>query len=393
MWEGTAMVPRHFLRGSIVTPLLTLAGIVFPLSAGEPPPPARSRWIRGDASVGTFLGLEDVITIAGHLFLGDPKHLECDDAADANDDGQVDIGDAISLLFYLFEGDQPPEPFPACGEDPTEDGLGCDSFWICGTGAVINSVEMRLLPVRAGAFEMGSPASERGRSRDEVLHTVVISCDFYLSETEVTQGQYLAVMGENPSSANGLDIASQKNWGTDLTRAVETVTWWNATEFCRRLSMMEGRQFRLPYEAEWEYACRSGTRTRFWFGDVLECNDTCVCVCPPATPYMWFEADGTKMGFGIPVGRKLPNPWGFHDIHGHVGEWCQDWYGPYPEGVLVDPRGPSEGTRKVIRGGGDAPFGLHLSRSGRRDSGTPDAWGLSLGFRLVLELPACAYGD
>ncbi|HEX9284235.1 MAG TPA: SUMF1/EgtB/PvdO family nonheme iron enzyme, partial [Nitrospirales bacterium] len=219
------MVPRRFLRGWIASPLLTLAGMGLQLSAGEPGQGAR--WIRGDASVGTFLGLEDVITIAQHLFLGDPEHLPCDDAADANDDGQVNIGDAISVLFYLFDGDQPPQPFPECGEDPTEDSLNCDSFWICGTGPFVNSTEMKMLPVRAGSFEMGSPAAERGRSRDEVLHTVVLSCDFYLSETEVTQGQYLQVMGENPSAANG-HIAGQRNWGTDLTRAVETVTWWNA---------------------------------------------------------------------------------------------------------------------------------------------------------------------
>jgi len=358
-------------------------------------------YIRGDAQVNHILDVSDVVAVLGYLFLQDPSVLACADAADANDDGSVDVGDPIFLLFYLFEAEaEPPSPFPFCDVDPTVDPLGCESFWICATGITVNTIGMRFLPVAPGEFEMGSPETERGRFPDETLHTVVLGCWFYLSETEVTQGQYVEVMGENPSYANG--TRDGRYFGTLLTRPVERVSWFDAVEFCRRLSLREGRRYRLPYEAEWEYACRAGTRTRFWFGDLLECSDAEMAPCPAAYPFMFiFEDADYPDGIGAPVAQKKPNPWGFYDMHGTAAEWCFDWYAPYPEkgSVVVNPVGPPTGTSRVWRGYQESIWsGKRGMRSaarsdGRWHSGIPDQKGIGLGFRVALELPSCGYGD
>lgn len=355
--------------------------------------PDFARFIRGDPNNSGFLGLDDALLVVGYLFLGEPDSVMCEDAADADDDGRVNIADALLLLFHLFVGGAPPpEPFPACGNDASLDRLECRGYWICGTGLLVNSADMRLLPVQAGQFQMGSPLTERGRNGDELPHTVVLACDYYLSETEVTQGQYLNVMGVNPSSTNG--TRGGLSFGTVLTRAVETVTWFDANEFCKRLSERENRKYRLPYEAEWEYACRAGTVSRFWFGDVLECRDDGGWFCEAAAQYMWLFDDGTMAGLAMPVGLKTPNPWGFHDMHSHMMEWCQDWYGSYPREEVINPQGPPTGTRRIVRGVTDDPyFGLKGARSASRHSYEPRGLFANLGFRIVLELPTCAYGD
>jgi formylglycine-generating enzyme required for sulfatase activity len=178
---------------------------------------------------------------------------------------------------------------------------------------------------------------------------------------------------------------------------VEHVSWFDASEFCRRISIRENRRYRLPYEAEWEYVCRAGTKTRFWFGDALECDDSCCCLCPPAVENMQSCAEDYH-GIPNPVARKKPNAWGFYDMHAHVPEWCQDWYEPYPEGTqenpAVDPRGTPEGKAKVARGIPQYPgSGLRVSRSAFRGKEDPIVSNEIIGFRVVLELPVCSYGD
>jgi formylglycine-generating enzyme required for sulfatase activity len=193
---------------------------------------------------------------------------------------------------------------------------------------VSNSIGMQLRLVPPGEFTMGSPASEAGREDTETQHQVRITQPFYLSVHEVTQEQYERVMGNNPSKYKGAN------------NPVEMVSWNDAVEFCRKLSAQEGVQYRLPTEAEWEYACRAGTTTTYSFGD----DDS------QLGKYAWYGANSGSTTH--PVGEKLPNGWGLFDMHGNVWERCQDWSGDYGnEKVVTDPTGPASGSRRVLRGG------------------------------------------
>ena len=176
-----------------------------------------------------------------------------------------------------------------------------------GVQATTNSIGMKLRLIPAGEFMMGSPGTESDRSNNETQHRVSITKPFYLGVTEVTQEQYQKVMGTNPSQFKGPQ------------NPVERVSWAEAVEFCGKLSAMPaektaGHVYRLPTEAEWEYACRSGTTTAYGFGDdASRLGD-----------YGWFRSNSDSGTH--PVGEKKPNAWGLYDMHGGVYEWCQDWY-------------------------------------------------------------------
>lgn len=196
-----------------------------------------------------------------------------------------------------------------------------------------NSVWMtfRLLP--AGTFIEGSPESDRKPVSDETEHEVILTQPFSIGIYEVTQSQYVQLMGSNPS-----DFKSANN-------PVENVSWDDAMTFCKNLSALPaeqeaGRVYRLPTEAEWEYACRADTTTDYSFGDL--------------SPFLidsgWFGLNSRHTTHD--VGEKLPNSWGLFDMHDNVWEWCTDWNGDYPRGVATDPLGPDEGTLRVLRGGG-----------------------------------------
>ncbi len=201
--------------------------------------------------------------------------------------------------------------------------------------------------VPPGTFVMGSPETERGRWDVEGPQTrVTLTKGFWMGKYEVTVGEYLALMGEAP-------CYDPENPG-DLDMPVACVSWDDAVEYCQKLTEQEqtagrlpaGYAYRLPTEAEWEYACRAGTTTRYSFGDALGCSDECE-YCTLFDSYMWWCGNG----WAGRVGQKLANPWGLYDIHGNVAEWCQDWWGDYPGGAVVDPQGPSAGSDRVIRGG------------------------------------------
>jgi formylglycine-generating enzyme required for sulfatase activity len=250
-------------------------------------------------------------------------------------------------------------------------------------GDFVNSVGMQFILVHPGSFLRGSPRSERGRQADENQHKVNLTCGFYIGVTEVTQGQYLSVMGVNPSLNNGGEF------GVNLSRPVEGMAWNGAVAFCRELSRRESIRYRLPTEAEWEYACRAGTTTRFWFGDALECSDECV-PCESIDDFEW--TCGNRLEFwSHPVGLKQPNPWGLYDMHGNVSECCHDWYDWYPIGEVTNPVVLSPGRfgqMKVIRGFGN--FRLDWERSATRGRSSPGTTAdLMIGFRVVLPLPAC----
>jgi formylglycine-generating enzyme required for sulfatase activity len=220
-------------------------------------------------------------------------------------------------------------------------------------------------------FLMGSASSEDGRDSDEGPQTTVtLTNAFWMAPQLVTQGEYLAVMGTNPSSAAG-----------DTNRPVEMVSWNDAQSYCQALTQQEhsaGRipaslHYRLPTEAEWEYAARAGTTNRFYFGDdpnyALLGN------------YAWFT--GNSDSIPHPVGTKKPNPWGLSDMAGNVLEWCQDWYGNYPGGSQTNPGGRPTGTERVVRGGSWYSDGW-LCRSAARNSFPPATKSPQIGFRVVL---------
>jgi formylglycine-generating enzyme required for sulfatase activity len=228
-----------------------------------------------------------------------------------------------------------------------------------GAKEFTNSLGMKFVLIPAGTFMMGSPPDEINRRDDENLHNVTISNPFYMKTTQVTQGQWRKVMRNNPS---GFETRGDNC-------PVESVSWDDAQEFIRKLNQMERTdKYRLPAKAEWEYACRAGSTTRYYFGDDEA----------ELGKYAWYSnnSDGTH-----PVGQKKPNAWGLYDMHGNVWEWCQDWYGEYTRSV-TDPKGPKSGEGRVLRGGSwfNNARGLRSAYRHRLGPGYRDD---SIGFRLA----------
>jgi len=219
---------------------------------------------------------------------------------------------------------------------------------------------MEFVLIPDGKFLMGSPLSQRNRLSDEGQHEVVITRPFYMGKYEVTQAQWRAIMGNNFSEFQGCDDCP-----------VERVSWNDVQEFLRRLNeRAEITGYRLPTEAEWEYACRAGSQAAYYFGD------------DPGGlgSFAWYgENSGSKTH---PVGQKRPNAWGLYDLHGNVWEWCQDWYGDYPSGSLSDPTGPGSGKYHVVRGG-SWNYDARGTRCASRLRLAPGLFS-SIGFRVVL---------
>jgi formylglycine-generating enzyme required for sulfatase activity len=196
-------------------------------------------------------------------------------------------------------------------------------------------VDLTFHLVPPGAFLMGSPPGEPGRRDDEARHRVTLTAARWLGTGPVTQAQWRAVLGRNPSRFPGDG------------HPVEGVSWHDGAAFCRKLGARLGRPCRLPTEAEWEYACRAGTTTPYQFGDALSAGEAnCDGGHAAAGGGRGTCRDGTT-----PVESFMPNAWGLFDLHGNVREWCSDWYGAYPAGDEADPQGPDEGPGRVLRGG------------------------------------------
>ena len=240
-----------------------------------------------------------------------------------------------------------------------------------------NRLGMQLAAIPAGRFQMGSPDNEPGRRDNEgPQHEVELTRGFYLGVYPVTQDEYQQVVGSNPSRFTG-----------DGRRPVEQVTWFDTVAFCNRLSEREqlapfyaidgeqvriagGNGYRLPTEAEWEYACRAGTTTRWWFGDDES----------RLSEFAWYGANSG--GTTHPVGEKPANAWGLHDLHGNVWEWCGDWFGAYSSGRVIDPTGPQSGEGRVLRGG-SWDYVPRYCRGAFRISGRPVDRDEFLGFRAA----------
>ncbi|MFM8618225.1 MAG: formylglycine-generating enzyme family protein, partial [Opitutaceae bacterium] len=221
--------------------------------------------------------------------------------------------------------------------------------------------------VPAGRFIMGSPAGEAGRAADEgPQREVTISRSFWLGKHEVTQAQWAAVMKANP--------AMFRDFPASARHPVDGVSWFDAQTYLERLNALGLGRFRLPTEAEWEYAARAGSAGRFPWGDDPAFRDL--------PRHAWYYP--RSVGRSHPVGLKEPNPWGLHDMFGGVWEWCADWFGPYAAGSALDPRGPTEGKERCIRGGSwfNEPEAL---RSANRHRHPPDSRQTNLGLRLVWE--------
>ena len=205
----------------------------------------------------------------------------------------------------------------------------------------------------------------------QTAHKVTLTQAFELGQHEVTQEQYEKVMGKNPSKFKG----KQKN-------PVEMVIWNDAVEFCRKLSDLPGEKstgyvYRLPTEAEWEYACRAGTTTAYSFGDDPSALQN----------YAWISDPDSKTTH--PVGQKMKNPWGLFDMHGNVAEWCEDWHGSYETGPVSDPKGPASGRFRISRGGSprmrSSSQNAKRCQSAERSATAPVSQFEALGFRVVLE--------
>jgi uncharacterized protein (TIGR02996 family) len=263
---------------------------------------------------------------------------------------------------------------------------------------VVNSLGMRLALIPAGTFLMGSPRNEEGREEDEPQHEVELPGPFYLGVFAVTQGEYRAVTRRGPGHFRRGGISAGK-LGTiaDTSRfPVECVSWEEAAEFCRRLTKRERKErkisseqeYRLPSEAEWEYACRGGAASYqiFHFGDSLASTQANF---DGELPYGGADK-AVKLDRPCEVGSYPPNAFGLYDLHGNVREWCSDWYdadtyktGPFPR---VNPRGPEQGLDRVNRGGGWSSSGQGC-RSACRFSFDPVYRGYYLGFRVSLAPP------
>jgi formylglycine-generating enzyme len=293
--------------------------------------------------------------------------------------------------------------FAACHGDP--DAPGADFVWI-----------------PPGKFLMGSPAAEPNRWDDETQHSVTLTKGLYMGKYQVTQELYQAVMGSNPSYFTPEYGHNPAEGEAQAKRPVEYVQWYATLVFCNRLSIQDGltpvyrigngvgntetatwgevptssdaiwdavamsstaNGYRLPTEAEWEYACRAGTGSAYSLGDTW------------SDDWGWYgdgtgsAAGGNSGGMTHAVGRKTPNAWGLYDMHGNVWEWCWDWYGEdyYTDADAgTDPQGPASGSRRVLRGGCWIN-GTEILRSADRSSNLPEAGNIGVGFRVVRTAP------
>ena len=370
------------------------------------------------------IGIIIFLAIFGLVFWG------CDDGGGGSDGGNGDItvtfnsngGSTVSFQTITHGGiaTRPTNPtrsgfiFGSWYSDaglttiynfsaPVTSNITLYAKWLVAT--LTSSSGIELIGISAGTYTRGSSSI----SNASPPHQVTLTSGFYMGKYEVTQEQYQAITGVNPSF---FDNSGQKDWFEYLLldtapaageaqgkRPVETVTWFDAIEFCNKLSEIEGltpvytitgrmpatgypiisatvtanwnaNGYRLPTEAEWEYACRAGSTTAWHFG-----NDESQLV-----NYAWYEVNSSNMTHE--VGKKLPNAWGLYDMHGNVWEWCWDWYGDYSSEAQTDPRGPVSGTIRVLRVGSwdDA---TEDSRSAGRLYLYPSSVGSILGFRVV----------
>jgi formylglycine-generating enzyme required for sulfatase activity len=250
-----------------------------------------------------------------------------------------------------------------------------------------NALDMEFAWIEPGSFLMGSPdgtqspgSLEEGRSDNETPHPVKLTRGFHLGVHLVTQWQWEQMMGKEANRSHFIGQNDEEK----KKLPVDNVSWNDCQEFCRRLSEWEGRKYRLPTEAEWEYACRAGKTTAFWWGDTINANQANY---DGKVPYGPGGQMGEYRGRTTPVAAFDPNPWGLYDMHGNLWQWCQDWYGPYRTEEASDPvkldKGAVEG--RVLRGGSwcSSP---KLCRAANRNMLSPARSKDDCGCRVALSL-------
>ena len=259
-------------------------------------------------------------------------------------------------LDFVPMGDEQESSYTSSGRAPS------------GKTYTVPSINYKMIYISPGTFMMGSPSGEKERDRDERQHKVTLTKGFYMGATEVTQKQWRQIMGSNPSKFKGDNLP------------VGQVSWNDCKEFIRKLNRQEGEnKYRLPTEAEWEYACRAGTTTPFFTGQ---------CISTDQANYNGnYPMPGCSKGRyrkkTIDVPSFLPNAWGLYDMHGNVWEWCEDWYDKnYPSGHVTDPEGPSSASSRVRRGGSWG-YSAGYCRSAYRGFSTPGHRRDLLGFRFA----------
>ena len=292
--------------------------------------------IAGDANLDGVVNKADVNALVDYIMGEDVEDMN-EYMADVNRDGIVNVADvtALTTLVNMYT-EQSSRTFTA------------------------NGVSFKMVRVDGGTFTMGA-TSEQGdeaKSNEKPTHQVTLS-SYYMGETEVTQELWQAVMGSNPSEFSGGQ------------RPVETVSWEDCQEFITKLNTLTGQNFRLPTEAEWEFAARGGNMS---LGCKYAGSGIAGCVA-------WTQDNSSEMTHKVAL--KLPNELGLYDMSGNVWEWCQDWYGKYGSSSQTDPKGASSGDMRVFRGG-SWYYGAALSRVSRRGTGDPSSTGSALGLRLAL---------
>lgn len=306
----------------------------------------------GDVNSDGYVNISDVTALIDYLLSGNPSSVNLT-GADCNDDGSINISDVTTLIDFLLSGEWP---------------------WERPITFTVNGVSFKMIPVTGGTFMMGARDDDNeAYEADKPAHEVTLS-SYCIGQTEVTQELWLAVMSRNPSYFNG------GNYGTNLQRPVECVSWNDCQTFINTLNQLTGKTFRLPTEAEWEFAARGGNKSRGYkysggntIGDVA-----------------WYKGNaGSGVASSSPdygthaVAVKAPNELNLYDMTGNVFEWCQDWFGSYSSEAQTNPTGPLTGSARVGRGGSWGADLEYCSVSTRYGS-TPVSAYFSLGLRLAL---------
>ena len=322
-------------------PLLVAVMALLPLQSYAGP-------LRGDANGDGRVNIADVTELINLLLSGDAE--VGNGCVDVNADGVLNISDVTALINHLLSGSEL-EPIETQVEEYT-----------------VGDVTFYMIPVEGGTFSMGA-TPEQGSdasSREKPVHQVTVS-SYYLGETEVTQALWQAVMGDFPSYFTGMQLP------------VEQVSWVDCQAFIAALNAMTGQQFRLPTEAEWEFAARGGNMS---MGYKYSGSDNLASVAWYSYNDSW-DVRGTGYYGTHPVATRNPNELMLYDMSDNVHEWCQDWYGAYDAGEQVNPVGPAGGTTRVYRGG-SWYFDEWFCRVSFRNSVSPSYTSYGIGLRLAM---------
>ena len=306
---------------------------------------------RGDLNMDGFVNMDDLTVLINYLLTNNPEGININNAADCDGHAGVSMDDLTAMINHLLTNQWPVDP-----DEPVEPE---------GTRTItVNGVSFKMVPVESGTFMMGATAEQGddAYNDEKPAHEVTLS-SFYIGQTEVTQALWQAVMGNNPSY-----------FPDDPNRPVEMVSWNDCQAFITQLNQMTGKQFRMPTEAEWEYAARGGNKSQGY--KYSGSNDI--------DAVAWYEDNSDAMSHV--VGTKAPNELGLYDMTGNVWEWVQDWYARYTAEAQVDPTGPETGNKRVFRGG-SWYSSARYSRVSYRDVENMTNSYNRLGLRLVLDNP------